>query len=146
MRQHLPEHFSHFTSEEVTRVETEYAGHRHDFARADGDLRGSWCSVDLGARAAKTGFAEVYRLVNPISSQLIHGTFGGLVRHFDLGEDEHRIAVGPSMRYCGEALSGGHACTLQMVQTLANTFGWEPCIAVTMLEEDFRRAWRRNGA
>lgn len=145
IREHLPKLLLRFSAEKVMRVEAEYAKHRDKFARADGELRRSWCAIDLSARAARTGFADVYRLINPISSQLIHGTFGGLARHFDLTEDEDRIAIPPSIRYCGEALSGGHACTMQMVETLAKAFNWTPCNPITTLQEDFHRAWNPNG-
>lgn len=141
VRQHAPELVPELSAQEIERVEREYEHVRAQFEKPSGDLRGSWCRLDLGARAARTGFSEAFRLINPISSELIHGTFGGLARHFDLTEDEHRIAIPPSMEYCAEALFGGHMCVLKMVETLANSFGWEPCNSVEKLVQDFYYAW-----
>jgi hypothetical protein len=129
---------------EIERVEREFAQVRAQYEKPNGDLRGSWCSLDLGARAAKTDFTEAFRLINPISSQLIHGTFGGLAMHFDLTADEHRISIPPSMEYCAEALVGGHMCMLANVGTLADTFNWVPCNPIPKLVKDFHYAWDKQ--
>ncbi len=126
------------------RVEREFAQVR-PHGKPNGDLRGSWCSLDLGARAAKTDFTEAFRLINPISSQLIHGTFGGLAMHFDLTADEHRIFIPPSMEYCAEALVGGHMCMLANVGTLADTFNWVPCNPIPKLVKDLLRLLGQAG-
>jgi hypothetical protein len=144
VREHAKELLPELSAEEIERVESEYPKQRPKFETRSGDVRRSWCSTDLGTRAAKTDFAEAFRLINPISSQLIHGTFGGLSRHFDLKTDEHRISIPPSMEYCAEALVGGHTCILKMIETLANTFNWVPCNSIEKLVEDFYHAWDRK--
>jgi hypothetical protein len=144
VRQHAANLLPTLLPEEIERVEREFERVRAQYERPNGDLRGSWCSLDLGTRAARTGFFEAFRLINPISSQLIHGTFGGLARHFDLTSDEHRISIPPSMEYCAEALVGGHTCMLAMVGTLADTFNSVPCIPIERLLEDFHYAWDRR--
>jgi hypothetical protein len=146
VRQYAPELLPDLAAVEIEQVEREFANIRGQYQKPNGDLRGSWCSLDLGARAAKTGFSGAFRLINPISSQLIHGTFGGLAKHFDLTADEHRISIPPSMEYCAEALIGAHMCMLANVGTLANTFEWVPCIPVAELLEDFHYAWDKADA
>jgi hypothetical protein len=121
---------------ETERVEREFPKIRCQYEKPNGDLRGSWCSLDLGARAAKTGFSDAFRLINPVSSQLIHGTFGGLAKHFDLTTDEPRILIPPSMKYCAEALSSGDRCMLAIVTTLADTFNCVPSTPVPKLVKD----------
>lgn len=144
VREHAPELLPHLPAAEMERVEREFPVVRAQYEKPNHELRGSWCSLDLGARAVRTGFAEAFRLINPISSQLIHGTFGGLARHFDLTADEHRISLPPTMEFCAEALSGGHMCVLKTVETLALTFNWIPCNPVERLVEDYVYAWNRG--
>jgi hypothetical protein len=144
VQQYAPELLPQLSERESERVEREYQVVRPQFEQLNGEIRSSWCRLDLGARAARTGFAEAFRLINPISSQLIHGTFGGLSRHFDLSEDEHRISIPPSMEYVAEALIGAHTCVLKMVETLADSFGNTPCNPVSDLVKDFYYAWQRE--
>jgi hypothetical protein len=143
-RQHAPELLPNLAVAEVERVEREFQVARVRYEKPNHELRSSWCSLDLGSRAVRTGFAEAFRLINPISSQLIHGTFGGLARYFDLTARDRRISIPPSMEYCAETLSGGHMCVLKMVETLAVTFGWVPCNPVERLVEDYRYAWNQE--
>lgn len=144
VREHAAELLPELSPVEIERVEREFAQVRAQYEKPNGDLRGSWCSLDLGARAAKTDFTEAFRLINPISSQLIHGTFGGLAKHFDLTADEHRISIPPSMEYCAEALVGGHMCMLANVGTLADAFNRVPCNPIPKLVEDFHYAWDKQ--
>lgn len=144
VRENAQELLPELTQDKIERVEKEFAAIRPDFENQNRDLRGSWCKLDLGARAAKTGYAGLYKVVNPISSELIHGTFGGLARHFDRGVDEHRIDIPPSMEYCPQALLAGHTCIVKMVETLANTFNWVPCIPIEKLVEDFYYTWGKG--
>ncbi len=141
VREYAPELLRNLSVAETERVEREYPRVRAQYENARGEIRGSWCNLDLGARAVRTGFADAFRLINPISSQLIHGTFGGLAKHFDLTADDHRISIPPSMEFCAEALSGGHMCTEAIVGTLADTFGWVPCNPIERLAEDLHYAW-----
>jgi hypothetical protein len=146
VREHSKELLPTLSAEEIKNVETEFLAVRHRFEKPNGDTRGSWCRLDLGTRATKTDFAEAFRLINPISSQLIHGTFGGLSRHYDLSNDDHRIAIPPSFEYCAEALIGAHMCLLKMVETLAGTFDSTPCNPIEQLVKDFSYAWEKPAA
>ena len=141
IRQEAPELLPELTAEEIARVDKEFAAVRADFEDANHKLRGSWCKHNLGTRAAKTDFAKLYKVLNPMSSELIHGTFGGLARHFDMAEDEHRIEIPPSMEHCAQALFAAHTCVVKMVETLSNTFGWVPCNPIEKLVEDFYYVW-----
>jgi hypothetical protein len=73
-------------------------------------LRAGWCSMDLDARAAKTGFQREYKLIYPMGNKLLHGTIGGMSMHADKSVDSARIATPPSLRNCKLALGGGHRC------------------------------------
>lgn len=126
VRDNLPELLPEITEEAIETIEKEYAAAAPLFANAKGDYRQSWCSLNLANRATKVGLASMYRLVNPLSSAFIHGTIGGLARHFDIKQDEDRIAVPPSLEYCAHALVAGHQCICFMVETLSRTFAWEP--------------------
>ena len=127
--------------EAVDTIEKEYAAARHLFEKPNGDVRASWCSLNLAERATKVGIADTYRRVNPLSSAFIHGTIGGLSKHFDLGEDEDRISLPPSLDYCNYALLAGHQCICFMVETLSRTFGWEPVHSIASLIDDLKYAW-----
>ncbi len=82
VRQYSPELLPQLSPEEIARVETQYQAVRARFEKPNGDLRSSWCTLNLADRAARTGFSEAFRVINPLSSQLIHGTLGGLSHHF----------------------------------------------------------------
>jgi len=130
------------TPQEITRVQTEFQRVRPLFLKASGtDLRSSWCSLDLGARAAVTDFAEAFRIINPVSSQLIHGTMLGMSQHFDINKDAHRISVPPTMDYVAQALIGCHMCVLKMTETLATTFQFTPIHSIADLFTDYQYAW-----
>jgi hypothetical protein len=144
VRENAPELLPQLSTEELARVEVQYAAVRSRFAKPNGELRSSWCSLNLADRAARTDFSEAFRLINPLSSQLIHGTFGGLSRHFDLGQHEHRISIPPSLEYVDQALIGTHMCMVRMVETLAETFSWVPCNPVPELWKDFHYAWGKK--
>jgi hypothetical protein len=79
--------------------------------------------------------------MNSLSSAFIHGTIGGLSRHFDTSEDRDRIAIPPSLKYCDLALISGHHLSCFMVETLARTFGREPQYPIARLRADFQEAW-----
>jgi hypothetical protein len=147
VREHSPKVIEHLQVENMERIEKEFDAVRSRFEYTTAEdkkkLRGSWCSLDLGTRAAKTDFLESYRTINPLASQILHGSIGGLAMHFDLDEDVHRIAVPPSLDYCGEALVGGHLCMVKIVETLTRTFGTKPCHPVEELVRDFHYAWEK---
>lgn len=145
MRENAPHLLNQLSAEKVAEIEREFERIRSKFeyatAKGEKRLRGSWCLLDLGSRAAKTDFHEPYRIIYPLSSRLVHGTFGGLAMHFDPEEDESRIGVPPSLKYCGEALVGGHLCAVKVIETLARTFGVDPCIPIQKLVDDFHYVW-----
>jgi hypothetical protein len=141
VRNYAPQLLPELSQQEIERVETEFQKISANFEKPNGELRPTWSTLNLADRAARTDFAEAFRLINPISSQLIHGSFGGLSRHFDLSQDEHRISVPPSMEYVPEALIGAHMCVIKMIETLGNAFGWVPCHSIPDLAKDFHYAW-----
>jgi hypothetical protein len=141
VRENIPHLLASISTEAMETIDKEFAAVRVSYTNRNGDIRNSWCASNLAQRAAKTVFAETCRLINPLSSAFIHGTFGGLSRHFDLSKDEDRISIEPSLKYCQEALSGGHWCLCAMVATLAQTFNSEPVHSVERLKEDFHYAW-----
>jgi len=141
VRDSIPEAFKRLSSDDIDRTERGFAAARARFQRPDGELRRSWCKLDLGARAAKTGFALEFRLINPVSSQLIHGTFGGLTQHFDIKRDLDRISLPPSTNYCAQALIGAHVCLLKVIETLSKALGAEPRYGLSELVRDFKSAW-----
>ena len=143
IREHAPNLLNEISPEQMARSEREFERVQPQYRRANGELRGSWCSLDLASRAAATGLSGTYKLINPIASALIHGSFGGLARHFDVNADRNRISLPPSIEYCADALSGGHRCMISTVGTLAHTFNWQPCNSMERLGEDFQAAWNR---
>jgi hypothetical protein len=141
VRENLPYLLPEIGEKAVETVETEFLAARHLFESPRGSLRSTWCSLNLAERATLVGFAEVYRRLNPLSSGFIHGTIGGLTRHFDMSKDPDRIELPPSLRYCSLSLLVGHNCMRFMVETLARTFGWEPVHPIAKLVADYDYAW-----
>jgi hypothetical protein len=129
------------TQADVDTIEREFLAVRPLFERPGGGIRQSWCNLNLADRASRAGLSEMYRRLNSLSSAFIHGTIGGLTRHFDIGEDKDRIAIPPSLKYCDLALISGHHFTCFMVETLAKTFSWEPVHSIASLIADFQYAW-----
>lgn len=142
MREHMQESLNELDPETVARTDQEIGRVRFRYARVDGGLIGSWCRRDLGARAAKTGFQEAYKLIYPMGSKLIHGTFGALAMHFDVDGDECRIALPPSLKYCAQALVGAHMCLLRIVDTVSKVFNVNPFPPLAELIADYEDAWR----
>jgi hypothetical protein len=144
-RQYAPQEFERIPQEDRERSEAEFerVRHRFEYQTAKGPrLRSWWYSRDLAARAAITGFADSYAYLQPVGSQFIHGTFGGLAALFEPGEDVDRIAVPPSLKWCRQALVSGHLYTLKALATLASAFDVEPAAPpVRELEQDYRYAW-----
>jgi Family of unknown function (DUF5677) len=127
--------------EAVQSIEKEYAACKHLFEKPNGEVRSSWCRLNLADRAIRVGIADTYRRVNPLSSAFIHGTINGLSKHFDLTKDVDRISLPPSLEYCDYALLTGHQCICFVVETLSRTFGLEPVHSVASLTEDLKYAW-----
>ena len=117
---------------------------RFEYTNPDGKkrLREIWCELNLADRATKTGFEEIYRRVMPHANQILHGTIGGLSRHFDLEQDEDRIAIPPSTEWCGEALIATHESVLKTIETLSKAFSVDPEPSLGVLVSDFHSVWK----
>ena len=129
------------TEEEFERVRSRF---EYKTGKGETRLRGYWCSLDLGSRAAKTDFLEPYRIINPFASQILHGTASGLAALFNPEEDTHRIEVPPSLNWCAESLVGGHLCVIKIVETLAKVLDAAPCHPIAKLNEDYHYAWGKT--
>jgi hypothetical protein len=129
------------------RVEQNFENIRSRFEYTTRDnrrrIRDTWCELNLAERAFRTGFEQTYRLVMPHANQILHGSIGGLGRHFDFEQDEHRIAIPPSDDWGGEALIATHESTLRAVETLSNTFNVQPDPPLQTLIDDFHIVWSR---
>jgi hypothetical protein len=123
---------------EMTRVRPRFEQARYGGAPK---LRGSWSSLDLGARAAATGFADLYRLINPMASSFVHTTLYGMLRSFNARRDEHRIEVPPTLMWSKEALSGAHSIMVRVVESLSRTFDVVPEPTVETLVREWHEAW-----
>lgn len=143
VRENMPERLGELT--DIEGIERGFEKSKFRFLRKDGELRGSWCRLDLGSRAAKTGFAEAYKLIYPFGSQLIHGSFGGLAMHFDTTQASARLSPPPSLNWCEQALVGGHMCLYRIVGTLSLTLNVEPSPLLAQLSADFNYAWNGTG-
>ena len=141
VQDNLPYLLPEIGQDAVDTIEKEFLAARPLFETPTGGIRLSWCRLSLADRAVKVGLADTYRRVNPLSSGFIHGTIGGLTRHFDTAKDKDRIAVPPSLEYCSHALIVGHQCILFVVETLARAFDWEPVHSIASLRADFEYAW-----
>jgi hypothetical protein len=141
VKANLPHLIPIITQAVVDGVDKQFLAVRSLFEKPDKSLRASWCSLNLADRAAKVGLADVYRMVNSLSSAFIHATSGGLAKHFNTDEDIDRIAIPPSLKYCAHALVAGHQLLCFMVETLAKTFGREPVHSIASLSADFQHAW-----
>lgn len=141
VEQYMPEACKTLDPEAIKEIEKEFTACKPRFVNVRGDIRGSWCIHDLAARSAKTEFQEVYRLIYPIGSKLMHGTIGGLGLHFKPDQDVHRIDVPPALDWCGEALLAGHLCILRMVGTLCDTFQEESNPTREEINKDFHAVW-----
>lgn len=145
LKDNAPNMYAELDATAVARTEEEYHACEARF-RLNPDrakLRGDWCSLNLADRATRTDFQEAYKLVYPLGSKLMHGTMGALGMHFKPEEDEDRIAIPPSLEWCGHALIGGHLCVLRMVDTLRQTFNDEPQPSFDELASDFAGAWNK---
>ncbi len=141
MGKYMAEAFKQLDAKEVELIKKEFAACKSRFTKSGGDLRGSWCTLNLADRSIKTDFEEVYRLIYGLGSKLTHGTIGGLSMHFKPADDVHRIDVPPSLDWCGEALIAGHLCTLRMVGTLCDTFGVESNPTREDIAKDYHAVW-----
>jgi hypothetical protein len=146
-QQHDPELLKTYSSQVVADTEREFARVRTRFQLPNNPtkIRGSWCAVDLGTRAVQTHMEVPYRLINPFGSQFLHGTPSSLLNHFESAREE-QIAVPPSLKWCRQALCGGHCCLLGVIQTLEVMFDQEGVPCTDELVKDFQIAWPETPA
>ncbi len=144
VRQNMPDRIGDIS--DIAGIEAEFSRVRSRFERPNGELRSSWCRLDLGSRAAKAGFQEPYKLINPMASRLIHGTIGGLAMHREGGGDDIRIGMPPSLKFCEQALVGAHSCLLRIIDTLSNSLNTKPTPSPAELARDYEYAWRQFGS
>jgi hypothetical protein len=96
----------------------------------------------LRERAVKAKFEEFYSIVYALSSELSHGSFGGLAQHVESFEgDNWQPAIPPSLTRCDEALVAAHYCTLRAVETLVALKGMDSTPSLVVLKSDYNYAW-----
>lgn len=134
LQQFTPEAIAH-TKQEFARVEPRFRN------PATGKLRIGWSQLDLGSRAIQTHFEIAYRLINPFGSQFLHGTSGAVLNHFDLSISKDQIVAPPSLKWCRQALCGGHFCIAMVIHTLETMFGEVATPSSDEVAKDFQYAW-----
>jgi hypothetical protein len=139
VRKHMADRLKDVSN--ISEIEAEFNKVRSRFERPNGRLRGSWCRLDLGSRAAKAGFQEPYALIHPMASGLIHGTISGLAMHREGGGDDIRIGTPPSLQFCEQALVGAHSCLLRIIDTLSNSLNTKSTPSLAELVKDYEYAW-----
>ena len=146
LREHAPEIYAQVDADAVRDATRQMARVRARFLTRDRNgksrgLRSGWSSLNLDARAVATGFADSYRLINPLASSFIHETMYGMLKHFDASRDIDRVEVPPTLDWSAQALSGAHQCMVRVVSSLGQTFGVVPEPDVATLEREWRYAW-----
>lgn len=104
--------------------------------------RRRWCELDLGTEARAVELGDLYDLLNPLTTRLLHGGVFSLVLHFDPRTDPHRIDVPPSMAWVQQALVGGHACLRHTIKTLSEALGVESTPSLAAVQEAEVQAWQ----
>ena len=141
-REHDPELLKQFKEQAVKETEKRFAQARPRFLKTHGkSIRGSWCGSDLGARAIQTHMEVPYRLINPYGSQLVHGTAGSMLNHFDMKKDLSHMSHPPSLKWCAQSICGGHLCLAMTIHTLENLFEEEAVPNSDAVAADFQYAW-----
>jgi hypothetical protein len=145
VRVHLPDIFRTIDAEAITSITREMnrVRSRFEHVRPDGTrrLRSSWSAQNLAERAAVGGFSETYKTINPLASSFVHETMSGLLEHFEVTHDIHRIEVPPTLAWSTQALSGAHDCMVRVVKTLSETFGVPSEPPVDTLAREWHYAW-----
>jgi hypothetical protein len=141
MKERAPEVLSEVSTDAQATIENNFKRVCSRFQDKRGKLRDSWCSLNLFDRADKTGFALSYRVVIPQANQILHGTIGGLNKHFDLKQDKYRIAFPPSDDWGKNALVAAREGMLRVVETLSKSVAAQPEPSLQSLIEDYRAVW-----
>ena len=141
-QQHDPDLLKQFTPEAIAPTQQEFARVRSRFKNPKtGKLRLGWCGVDLANRAVQTHLETPYRLISPFGSQFLHGTSGAVLNHFDLTVNQEQIAAPPSLKWCRQALCGGHRCLAMVIHTLETLSKEEATPPSEEIAKDFQYAW-----
>ena len=141
-QEHDGELLKTYSDKVVADTKREFARVRSRFQKPNNprQIRGSWCAIDLGARAIQTPMEVPYRLIYPFGSQFLHGTPSSVLNHFEINRSK-RIAPAPSLKWCRQALCGGHCCLIGAIHTLEVAFDHESVPSADELVKDFGTAW-----
>ncbi len=140
IRDTAPPEYELISAEEVERARAEYAGMPPRTIELR--KRRRWCAVNLREEADLAGLGQLYGLLNPLASTLLHGGMYSLMLHFK-PSDVHRIDVPPDLKWCQQAVVGGHSCLLQNISTLSAGLQIQPEPSIEALERGFGEAWDR---
>ena len=107
----------------IDEIEAHYASVRPRFLTLGKKprVRSSWSADRLDVRARKAGWEDTYRVVHPLTCEFVHGSVGGMFKHFT-SEDEYRITPPPTHEWDRQSLLSAHAAMLRLAQTLCLTF------------------------
>ena len=143
MQAHNPTEFARLSPERVAENEKLYRrAIRSNFLSPNGKQRQSWCKFNLRERAEKTSFDDMYNTFYGVSSELMHGSFGGLAHHMESStEGAWQPAVQPSMTGCSFALQVAHYCAFRALQTLVEMNGTDSTPPILDLKADYDCAW-----
>ncbi len=147
MRKYRPNEFASLDPTMVADSEKKYHEVKPRFLLPNNNkrLRQSWCRLNLRERAKKANFEEMYSGVYLFSSELTHGSFGGLAQHVEsIGEGKWQPAIPPSIIGCSQALHTGHYCTFRAVQSLAVLKDFDATPPLNDLKNDYDYAWREE--
>jgi hypothetical protein len=76
------------------------------------------------------------------SSELSHGSFGGLAQHVEsFVGDNWQPAIQPSMTGCAVALNAAHYCVYQALHTLVKMNETDSTPSILALKADYDHAW-----
>src|SRR5271157_2007234 len=140
-----PMTYAQIDAETIAKSNAEFDRVRHRFEHLAPDgtttTQRSWCSLGVADRAAKSDLTDLYEMIYPVASKILHGTIGGLASQFELDKDQHRMFSRPTSKWCAPALVGAHRCLLTCMDTLCNVFEVEPTPARDQLLGDYHYAW-----
>lgn len=142
MRKYMPSDFAKIDPKTVADTEKSYHAVMPKFVGRNGRLRQSWCNLNLRQRAVKTKFEQMYSSIYVLSSELSHGSFGGLVQHVEsIVESNWQPAIPPSIIGCAQALQTGHYCAFRALQTLLLMKDMDSTPPLRVLKHDYDDAW-----
>jgi hypothetical protein len=125
----------------IDEIETNYAKVRPRFLTQKGRVRSSWSAHKLDVRAEKAGVLDTYRLIHPLTCEFVHGSVGGMFKHFT-SADEYRITPPPTHEWDRQALLSAHSSMLRLAQTLCLTFNTDTKPPLQELQDDYLRIWK----